>query len=644
MKIKLSNLVLDKENPRFIISKNSDTTEEEIFNYLKDNEVLDKLIESISRTGFFQIGEKPIVMQDTKNSQNYIVLEGNRRVCALKALHGFYSKKYDFLETLRQDSKEIDVDVVSSREAVQPFLAARHIQGIRLWEPEARRNFYYKHYINGKSLTYIGVVTQQKLPEIKKFIKELLFLDFFKKMSGYKDISTPSLIYERIQRYFVELELIKEIEVPEEFKDCKITINVDILSEKDLKEFCRLLADGIFAKENFIDSRSINKITDFKSLLQSPFIGAKQPRLKQLFDKIMETLERKKFVPNQMISAAVKGKIPPINEIINYSVIAEDVKLEIYFGDKLITEQEFIDGNPGNYVLKINEFVFNFKIIDFLKPIIQVIEGPFKNFKIGTTEDISKLINIYDVYGEKIDINNKAVSIKSNSQKLQITPNKNVYIEEAGTYSFEIKYSFDDNLDYTTVKTVLVEARAMDGLSSLSEYKGYFNFKYLNVNSVISSIVTGQLINELEDNYSRNNLYIFAAALRCVMELSLGDLLAQAQKTTACQRWKKAKDNADIIKIFKTLTSKDFNDIAKEFFKKRSCLKGNNYKHLGNYLGANIASTQTGHLLDPVIHTLHLGAHGTLRAANIMNLKQIQASFIAWLELIYIIIEIGCSI
>ena len=52
MKIKLSNLVLDKENPRFIISKNSDTTEEEIFNYLKDNEVLDKLIESISRTGF----------------------------------------------------------------------------------------------------------------------------------------------------------------------------------------------------------------------------------------------------------------------------------------------------------------------------------------------------------------------------------------------------------------------------------------------------------------------------------------------------------------------------------------------------------------------------------------------------------------
>ncbi len=643
MRVQLANLKLDKENPRFIVAKNSDTIEEDIFSYLRETESLEVLISSIARTGFFKIGERPIVVKDANNPNDYIVLEGNRRVCALKALHGFYSKKYDFSDELKNDSKEIEVDVANSREEVQPFLAARHIQGIKLWEPEARRNFYYKHYKNGKSLKTIENITQQRPQEIKKFIKELLFLDFFKNRSGYATITTPSLIYERIQRYFIELEFIKEFDVPEEYNSCNIEMNTELLSEEEFNEFCKLLADSIFSSNSFINSRNINKIDDFKTLLKSQLTETRQPRLKFLFIKAMNSLEKKRFVPSQIITEAIKDRVPPVNKIIDYSLLSSAV-LKIYLGNKSITEQEFINGNQGDYLIKINDYSFAFRILEYRKPSIHVIEEPFKHFKINTTEDISRLINVYDVYGDKVDLNNSNITFTTSSNKLEITHNKNIYIKEGGLYSVDIKYSFNGNLDYTVSKTILVKGCALKGLSTFSQYSGYFDFKYLDVNSIVSSIVTGQLISELEDNYSRKNLNIFAAALRCVSELSLDDLLYETRQPYAGKRWKSAKNGYQIISIIKDLKFKDFKEIAKKFYSKRNVAKKGTEMALSNYLGTNITNTATGHTLDPVINTLHLGVHGTLKYVSATNLENIKATFMAFLELIYILIEINCSI
>lgn len=135
------DISLDRLNPRINILE-SDTETDIARKLIKYEDILD-LAKKIARTGLLR-GERPIVV---KEYGQYVVLEGNRRICACKLLlspeliPSEYRKAFPTL-AISDDVdriKQIEVDVSPDRKTAEPILTLRHTEyGIRRWKPVAR--------------------------------------------------------------------------------------------------------------------------------------------------------------------------------------------------------------------------------------------------------------------------------------------------------------------------------------------------------------------------------------------------------------------------------------------------------------------------------------------------------------------------
>ncbi|WP_162149153.1 ParB/Srx family N-terminal domain-containing protein, partial [Asticcacaulis benevestitus] len=85
-KISTDELRLDPRNPRLYNGKsfNDNSEEHELVKALSDHADLDELIKSISENGYLSI--EPLVIIKYKGDDKFTVLEGNRRLAALKIL------------------------------------------------------------------------------------------------------------------------------------------------------------------------------------------------------------------------------------------------------------------------------------------------------------------------------------------------------------------------------------------------------------------------------------------------------------------------------------------------------------------------------------------------------------------------------
>ena len=137
----IDQLELDKKNPRL-----PDTVareEKEIIKYLARKTNIENLMLSIGVNDFFP-GEA-IVVTSTENDK-YIVLEGNRRLAALRLLQdstlaGNISGIAKASEEAKYTPTEIPVHVVSSRDDALQYLGFRHISGVQRWDPMAKARY-----------------------------------------------------------------------------------------------------------------------------------------------------------------------------------------------------------------------------------------------------------------------------------------------------------------------------------------------------------------------------------------------------------------------------------------------------------------------------------------------------------------------
>lgn len=132
MKIKISNLSLDLQNPRFETQKSQSEALNTMANDQKDK--LLALLRDIITNGL-NPSDIPIVIRDSKNESGYIVLEGNRRVAALKLfkkpdilldkkLQAKYKKLHEKYNEVK--IKEIECLVVDSREKADLWIVRKH--------------------------------------------------------------------------------------------------------------------------------------------------------------------------------------------------------------------------------------------------------------------------------------------------------------------------------------------------------------------------------------------------------------------------------------------------------------------------------------------------------------------------------------
>ena len=148
----ISNLDLDPENPRLPERlKTRQTTEKDVLNWMLEDATLVDLIASIAENGFFP-GEPIIAI---RNGDRYTVIEGNRRLAALKLLQDptiatISQTTVTGLSALaaskRNVPSNVTVFVSPDRDSVDNYLGFRHVTGVKQWPTISKARYLYRLY------------------------------------------------------------------------------------------------------------------------------------------------------------------------------------------------------------------------------------------------------------------------------------------------------------------------------------------------------------------------------------------------------------------------------------------------------------------------------------------------------------------
>ena len=140
IELNIELLEFDKENPRLPTSvRNKD--DDSILKYLATKTRIENLMTSIGENGFFP-GEAMVV---TPHGSKYTVIEGNRRLTALRLLQDPALVKIPSIDRAAGDAinkpTKVPVFVVHSREDTLQYLGFRHISGVQRWDPLAKARY-----------------------------------------------------------------------------------------------------------------------------------------------------------------------------------------------------------------------------------------------------------------------------------------------------------------------------------------------------------------------------------------------------------------------------------------------------------------------------------------------------------------------
>lgn len=264
--LKIAELEFDRENPRlaeFSISKN--TTDEEIIEILWEAMDVKELALSIAASGFFQHEPLIVSLEQGKN----VVVEGNRRLCALKLLDQpllAKAKGWNLPEisaAVRAGIKDIPV-LIQSREESWKYTGFKHVNGPAKWSSFAKAKYIVDvHKTYGISLEDIARQLGDGHGTIQRLYRGLMVLDQAKREGVYdtEDRTTPRIFFSHLYtgldydgfNQFLELKP-KETETQSPVSENRM---------KELGEVCSWLFG--------------NKQTD-----QTPVVGKQNPDLKRL--------------------------------------------------------------------------------------------------------------------------------------------------------------------------------------------------------------------------------------------------------------------------------------------------------------------------------------------------------------------------
>ena len=148
----IHQLHLDPLNPRLPESYQG-ASEAQLLEYIAETYSAIEVARSIAMHGYFH-SEPLIVISETDDS--YIVVEGNRRLVALRILtEPILADELDDADEWRDLASEADlhervpVVIAPDRQSVAPIIGYRHISGIEPWEPYPQARFIASLVDNG---------------------------------------------------------------------------------------------------------------------------------------------------------------------------------------------------------------------------------------------------------------------------------------------------------------------------------------------------------------------------------------------------------------------------------------------------------------------------------------------------------------
>ena len=158
----LKDLYLDASNPRLGRENTQhELSQDEVLEAMKDW-TLDELALSFLESGFWPQEALLVVEELLNGKQRLVVVEGNRRLAALKLLKLAFdgkpeSKKWRDLVSHQKPPQNLFSEIpfihVGSRKDVVAFLGFRHVTGIKEWNP-AEKAEYIANLIEAHRMSY----------------------------------------------------------------------------------------------------------------------------------------------------------------------------------------------------------------------------------------------------------------------------------------------------------------------------------------------------------------------------------------------------------------------------------------------------------------------------------------------------------
>ena len=152
----LRDLRPDPDNPRFPhdLAQTEDTT---IYAYIARHYAPLEIARSIAKHGYFE-SEPLIAIPDDRRRGAMIVVEGNRRLTALRGLsdetiRATYPRPREWNRLANEASipEEVPVVVAGGRDEIAAIIGYRHISGIEPWDPFAKARFIAALVDGGRS-------------------------------------------------------------------------------------------------------------------------------------------------------------------------------------------------------------------------------------------------------------------------------------------------------------------------------------------------------------------------------------------------------------------------------------------------------------------------------------------------------------
>ncbi|HFZ1112781.1 TPA: ParB N-terminal domain-containing protein [Citrobacter koseri] len=142
--IETSKLEFDPENPRFYRLNDRAGSDTAVIEEMLDDESVQDLMLSIGEQGYFP-GEPLLVV---KKGKKFVVVEGNRRLAAVKLLNGdlVAPKKKEksvqiILDEALQKPQQLPCLVYDNREDVLRYIGYRHITGVKEWDSLSKAKY-----------------------------------------------------------------------------------------------------------------------------------------------------------------------------------------------------------------------------------------------------------------------------------------------------------------------------------------------------------------------------------------------------------------------------------------------------------------------------------------------------------------------
>ena len=169
--VPVDDLRFDVLNPRFVDFSDSD--ENAIIKFLFEEADLNELIQSISVSGF--IDYEPLLV--LKEKSHYIVLEGNRRLGAVKLLRSVALQRSLGLSlpplkgNIQSSTDELRVLKMESRESARAFIGFKHINGPHKWDSLAKAKYAAEWLADGGNIQDIA----RTLGDTHNTVRRLVF-------------------------------------------------------------------------------------------------------------------------------------------------------------------------------------------------------------------------------------------------------------------------------------------------------------------------------------------------------------------------------------------------------------------------------------------------------------------------------------